>query len=298
MTDEKDKEKEKEKEKESESFRNEVKDVLTSLSEDLKKNGEKDSAAVVDKQIKKYKDEELLAQDLVMGKAKMKEAYNLAILMRDKKLIAMEALDRQVDEILKMSKSSLNSLKKAVEEATDKETYEKLKDKDDFRVECCSIIPILPKSKPKHVEEENKLSNYSNNAKSLINTLISYYRMKVKNRDAVVDALKDENKKLRERIAELNSSSVEYEDIIEDLIIDKNLFNEKQEEEPDVSSELEYLWPESAGYKNPIFKFGRFKVDRYDHGIESILEREREHKRKKDKAAVDGKGTGAFKRNN
>jgi len=245
------------------------------------------------------KDAELLAQELVVNKTSMKEAYNLAILMRDKRLIAVEALDRQVDEILKMDKAGFNSLKRAVEKATDKETYEKLKedDKDGCRIECCSIIPILPKSKPKQVEDADKLSCYSNNAKGLINTLLSYYRMKVRNRDTIIEALKDENRKLRDRIIELGSSSEEYEDIIEDLIINKNLFAEKKEEELDVSSELEYLWPESAGYRKPVFKFDRFKIDRYDHGKESVLEQAREHKRKRDEDAING-GHGAFKRDN
>lgn len=177
-------------------------------------------------------------------------------------------------------------VKKSVEEKHDK--------KAEKRGAVETMLPVIPISKSRNVEYEDKLSHYSSNVKGLVNTLLGYYRMKVKNRDTIIESLKEENRRLQERMAILGGSSEEYEDIIEDLIINRNLFSESKEEDVGVPGELEYLWPDSAGYIKPIFD--RFKIGKYDGSSTSILEQERQNKRKRDENALNGVGSGAFKR--
>jgi hypothetical protein len=242
-------------------------------------------------------DIETLNGDIKTDKVNMRNARELAMYMQKERLIegGPDSLHRQINDFLKMDMESFQSLKRAVfkSKGLDPE-YEEFK--EGVADAMSFSLPVLPQSKPKKLVDEDKLSCYSSNAKGLVNTLLGYYRMKVKNRDSIIASLKEENKRLQERIASLGGSSEEYEDIIEDLIINRTLFSETEEEEVDVSSELEYLWPDSAGYKKPIFKFGRFKIDRYDSSSTSILEQERQNKRKRDERALNGVASSAFKR--
>ena len=80
-----------------------------------------------------------------------------------------------------------------------------------------------------NLKPNDKLISYGENVSKFVEMLVEYYRNLLKSDKKYVDLLRNENKLLAEKVNFLKNRAEEYENVIEMLIVDKNVFNKKKE---------------------------------------------------------------------
>ena len=80
-----------------------------------------------------------------------------------------------------------------------------------------------------NLKPNDKLISYGENVSKFVEMLVEYYRNLLKSDKKYVDLLRNENKLLAEKVNFLENRAEEYENVIEMLIVDKNVFNKKKE---------------------------------------------------------------------
>jgi len=80
-----------------------------------------------------------------------------------------------------------------------------------------------------NLKPNDKLISYGENVSKFVEMLVEYYRNLLKSNKKYVDLLRNENKLLAEKANFLENRAEEYENVIEMLIVDKNIFNKKKE---------------------------------------------------------------------
>ncbi len=122
--------------------------------------------------------------------------------------------------------------------------------------------------------DNEKFKDYSVNALNLINSLVEHHKKSILIKMEEIDYLKEENALLRKRMSTLQNTSSQYEDIVENLVVDANIPKERNEEQSNSEIALTDLFVT----KN------------------TFLENDRQNRLEKSQLAVNGANPSAIKR--